>query len=304
MKTTGYWTFFCNPRIWEIDKFLKLGIEDSIYKVTKSHREYFEEGQMGIIRVGKDNRTKKELGEREKLKRGIYSIVKIHSTANFITDDNDPFWLDEEQRGKKEWRVHIKYLANHLDNPILLDDLKEMEEFEDEKVLINGMPTTTWPLGEKAFNKILEISDLNLEKNNQARKEYIFNVDDIERLIKKYENATPRIKEVISRKIERGQISNAIKKYYDYECMICKAKDLNPLGFQKANGEYYIETHHFFPVSKLKKGSLGWTNLMTLCANHHRQIHYGNIEIISSNDDFFELKIDNEYLKITKKKIR
>ena len=33
------------------------------------------------------------------------------------------------------------------------------------------------------------------------------------------------------------------------------------------------------PVSAGQKGSLAAANIMTLCANHHRQMHYGFVDI-------------------------
>lgn len=260
MEITGYWTFFCNPRIWEIDEFLKLGIKDSIYKVTKSHRDYFEEGQLGIIRVGKDNRTKKQLNGKEKLKSGIYAIVEICSTANLRTDDNDPFWLDKEQRGREEWRVDIKYLANHLHNPILLDDLREMEEFEDETVLIDGLQTTTWAISEKAFNKILEITDLNLNKVNQT-----------EKIITKTEG---RKKVVISNRYERRvSTRNQAIKIHGLKCKVCD------FDFEELYGEWgegFIEVHHVQALADNKGEEIETnpkTDLTVVCANCHRMIH-------------------------------
>ena len=42
---------------------------------------------------------------------------------------------------------------------------------------------------------------------------------------------------------------------------------------------------------------------MTVCANHHRQLHYGNVEILASNDKVFELNVDNKKLTIRKKQL-
>ena len=54
---------------------------------------------------------------------------------------------------------------------------------------------------------------------------------------------------------------------------------MDPVGFIKADGEPYVEAHHATPVSALEVGSLSATNIMILCANHHRQMHYGAVTI-------------------------
>ena len=46
----------------------------------------------------------------------------------------------------------------------------------------------------------------------------------------------------------------------------------NP-GFQSINGYIYLETHHVVPLSE--KGADDESNIVALCANDHRQAHYG-----------------------------
>jgi 5-methylcytosine-specific restriction protein A len=44
-------------------------------------------------------------------------------------------------------------------------------------------------------------------------------------------------------------------------------------GFQMADGNIYLETHHIVPLSEGGKDFV--TNVSALCANHHRQAHHG-----------------------------
>ena len=85
-----------------------------------------------------------------------------------------------------------------------------------------------------------------------------------------------------------------------YKCQVCKALGKNPYGFKKKNGDYYVETHHIIPVADTEKSKLSVENLICVCPNHHRQIHYGNVDIISDNDKYIEYKIDEESFKIYK----
>jgi 5-methylcytosine-specific restriction enzyme A len=44
-------------------------------------------------------------------------------------------------------------------------------------------------------------------------------------------------------------------------------------GFEMANGNIYLETHHIVPLSEGGKDIAA--NVASLCANHHRQAHHG-----------------------------
>jgi len=130
----------------------------------------------------------------------------------------------------------------------------------------------------------------------------------IEALEKKYKDATPEVIYRLVKTIERGAISKEIKKDYEYKCKVCEALGGEAISFKKRKGDMedegktYIETHHIIPVSKLEPGSLGKSNLLTVCATHHRQFHFGNIEIIENTKHTLKLKIeDKEEITIKKK---
>lgn len=97
---------------------------------------------------------------------------------------------------------------------------------------------------------------------------------------------TPEVKRKISRSIERGKIGAIVKKRNEFKCQICEALGDDPHSFTKKNGEPYIEAHHVVPVSELQIGSLSATNIMTLCANHHRQVHYGKVSVLIEAEHF------------------
>jgi len=40
------------------------------------------------------------------------------------------------------------------------------------------------------------------------------------------------------------------------------------------------------PVSKKQIGSLAASNILTLCANHHREVHFGCVEIVVTESGF------------------
>lgn len=119
-------------------------------------------------------------------------------------------------------------------------------------------------------------------------------------LEQKMKEHLPEVKQRISSYIERGAIANKVKRMADYKCLVCESLGMHPLSFVKSNGDYYIETHHIEQVSTLKKGVLSIDNLMTVCANHHRQLHYGQTEIVGQTEDFFTIRLDDETISIRK----
>lgn len=89
----------------------------------------------------------------------------------------------------------------------------------------------------------------------------------------------PAVRERISKSIERGSIGARLKRANGFRCQICDALGLAALGFLKPDGEHYVEAHHATPVAELEIGSLSATNIMIVCPNHHRQMHYGSVTI-------------------------
>lgn len=290
-EVTGYWTFFCAPKTWEIDKFLASNTEYDTYRVNDWYTNNVKPGQLAVIRVGVDKRNKQELKERKKLSSGIYAIVEILDVPKMLTGVSD-FYLNEEEQGQEKLRVRIRYLKNLLDKPLFLDTLKENSIINQDSYLIKGFQRSTMPLRQDAFEEIINLLGTSEQIFSNLEVEVADTIDEIVSLELKYRNASPQVKEVISRRIERGKVSSEIKKLNGYKCKVCEAIGQNPHSFKKLNGDYYIETHHITPVANLMEGSLGLSNLITVCANHHRQFHYGDIKIISNTNDHLTIQID------------
>ena len=126
-------------------------------------------------------------------------------------------------------------------------------------------------------------------------------------LVNKYNSGTPKQKARIVKIIERGPEGNYVKKYRNFKCQICEALNENPIGFKKRDGEYYVEAHHVEHVSTGNHGVLDISNIISVCANHHRQIHYGNVVLMSPPDsggDFFEFNIDDKVISVEKFKFK
>jgi hypothetical protein len=298
IEATGYWTFFCNPRKWYIDDFLLSGETEDTFAISEFHKDFFKPGQLGVIRVGHDKRTLSQLNGKQRLKRGIYAVVEILEEPQLTKSTEKSYWEDEGDGNEVRYRVKIRYIKNLLHNPILLDRLNLSGEAYD-KYLIEGQQGSSMPLNPLAFKKLLHIiggaEQLDFEFNESNNEKY-----QIEQLEERYKNSVPEVKERVSKYIERGTIAQIYKQQLDFKCQICEALGLPPHSFKKKNGEYYVEVHHVIPVSQLKEGSLSTNNLITVCANHHRQLHYGNVDLIENTSEYFLFIIDDYKVKIHK----
>lgn len=305
-KPTGYWTFFCNPAKWEIDEFLLSGKKYDNYLVARWQEAWFKPGQFGVVRVGVDTRSVNQLKGKIRLQSGVYAIVQVMSMARELTEsdyenESDVYWIGASMReGRKV--VDLKYVTNLIERPLLISDIKKSKSFADE-YLINGFQSSTMPLRPTVYNAIINRVG---EPENALRniEEYVVKLPkQIRKLETENLDAPPSVREVVSKHIERGPLAQHAKRLNQYKCMICEYLGQNPIGFKKRNSEPYVEVHHVVPVSKLQIGSLNLPNLMTLCANHHRECHYGVVEFLPSDNDKFIVKIQGHVLEIPKLKL-
>lgn len=308
MKTepTGYWTFFCNPAKWEIDKYLLSGKQFDNYMVTPWQEEWFRPGQFGVVRVGVDQRSRKQLSGKKKLQSGVYAIVQVISAARKPTkkdreNESDLYWIgDWAREGRKI--VDLKYIKNLIERPLLVREIERSKSFADP-YLVSGFQSSTMPLRASVYEAIVNWVGEPEEVLQDIDEDPVKSPHQAEQLENKYLTAPPLVKDIISRHIERGPLAQRAKRINQYRCMICESLGQNPIGFTKRNGDPYIEAHHVIPVSSLEIGSLGLPNIMTLCANHHRECHYGIVEFLPSDSDKFLVKIQGTILEIPKLKL-
>jgi predicted restriction endonuclease len=136
------------------------------------------------------------------------------------------------------------------------------------------------------FRTILEVLGEDLKSVAERPAEEASTSDRLAELESKFLHACPEVKTRVSRGVERGPIGREVKRLNGFHCQMCEALGSEPLGFRKRNGEPYIEAHHVMPVHKKQIGSLSAANIVTLCANHHREVHYGNVSVTIGDNDF------------------
>lgn len=58
-----------------------------------------------------------------------------------------------------------------------------------------------------------------------------------------------------------------------------------------------MEAHHVIPVSELEVGSLSASNIIIVCPNHHRELHYGVLSV-QREEAFFVFHFADEKVKV------
>jgi 5-methylcytosine-specific restriction endonuclease McrA len=141
------------------------------------------------------------------------------------------------------------------------------------------------------YNAFELIDGVIVQKNNRIKEaEVFYNTDniidlgDLKKLVvsfnEEYQKITPYRRKRISEEIARpGMITDYIKQLNNYTCQICKEK-----GFKQINGTIYIEAHHIMELHKLIPGSYCSDNIIIVCANCHRKMHYAKIFLEKLDD--------------------
>ena len=160
---TGYWTFFCNPRVCAPDVFLQEHVRSKpptggwLYRVTQyqAKRDWFAPEQMGVLRVGRDTRTRVQRAGRPRLEPGIYAIMKVIGEPRWTGDNSVDGYPNPADADVPDWRVAFRYLHVMLHDPIPMSDLPPIVS---DPYLLDGSRMrgkSSMPLEPAAFQWIL-----------------------------------------------------------------------------------------------------------------------------------------------------
>ena len=297
-RTDGpYWVLVCNPRKWAIDRFIENGAPDDTWGVRRSDASKFGAGQLAIVRVGIDHRNRAELADHKRLEAGIYAVCEIMGPSFAGEGANDAYWAADEGRSPGWPTVGVRYLRNYLDRPLTIKKLRK-ERPGLSQLLLRGFQESSFPISADDFHAVLNL--LGEDPDAIAAQGARDTADTFERLAElegKFLHASPEVKTRVSKVIERGPIGTEIKRLNGFRCQLCEALGQDPIGFKKRNGEHYVEAHHVMPVHRKEIGSLSADNIVTLCANHHREVHYGNVATAISEEHFI-FKIDGKEVPV------
>jgi HNH endonuclease len=248
------------------------------------------------VRVGVDRRTIAERKGAPPLEPGIYALCEVESGAFAAAGASDQFWAPGEARETGWPTVKLRYVKTYLGAPLTIERLRT-EAPDISHLLLDGFQAASFPISADDFNKVISLLGDDLTELVTSDDRADTRGDQLADFERRYLRASPEVKERLGRHIERGPIGALVKKRTGFRCQLCKALGRNPVGFLKENGEPYVEAHHVMPVSTKEVGTLSASNVMTLCANHHRQMHFGGIDVIIATDAF-DFVIDEQRVSI------
>ncbi|MGA2239175.1 MAG: HNH endonuclease [Candidatus Bathyarchaeia archaeon] len=97
-------------------------------------------------------------------------------------------------------------------------------------------------------------------------------------------------------RVERGAaIGGKVKMLNGHKCQVCHSPP-----FMTRTGRPYAEAHHLTPLHRLEPGSLTSQNVICVCANCHRKMHYGNVELIAADARNMTFEIDGARINVSR----
>jgi hypothetical protein len=163
--------------------------------------------------------------------------------------------------------VRLRYLRTYLGNPLTIEKMRK-ENPDISSLLLNGFQAASFPIPAEDFRAVLALLGETPGELPSPVKPLDIDTAKLAAIEAKYLDASPEVKERISKVIKRGAIGSLVKKATGFKCQLCEALGRNPICFVKENGEPYVEAHHVTPVSKQEIGTLAASNIMTLCPNN------------------------------------
>ena len=104
--------------------------------------------------------------------------------------------------------------------------------------------------------------------------------------------------------LDRGSsVTTALKKLLGAKCQICEWQGFAKKKNKNIKQENFIEAHHLTQISDKQSGSLCTDNIILVCPNCHREIHYGSEISVISSGDVIKIQLANHKKTIQKNSI-
>lgn len=192
----------------------------------------------------------------------------------------------------KPWGRYEGWISDHQ---IPIQPIVELKNSTDFKCLIPKLNLFTnkvnWASHIQGTNSIRELSkeDFNIIEQRVYQAFIENNEKDYDHILEDDESLKNECEEIKIRRIKRNQqiVANIKKKYNN----TCQMHGCN-LTFKKKQGDLYSEAHHLEPLSD--DGSQAESNVVILCAHHHRMFHYGDVKIGDLKDRKRKVYINGE----------
>lgn len=169
----------------------------------------------------------------------------------------------------------VYYSSTNIPNDsVILKDLRNiLTVYREAKSLVGKDILNLDYLNDVGNEKDSEPDDIDTIEVNKRFAEIISSTD-LEKILKQFEKEISKKQPKLVRKLYKAisrnrKVANLVKQKANYTCELC-----GKLGFKKKNGERYVEVHH---IKELSNSGLDIpSNLICVCANCHRKIHFGS----------------------------
>ena len=172
---------------------------------------------------------------------------------------------------------------------------------------VRDSPNPSWrnsirKISDEAFIEILKLANIDpdIDESTSHLESGINALDILRDLNTRYadiqsEKRAKKIKNLLDR---GSSVTKALKSLLGAKCQICGWE-----GFEKKSGEDFIEAHHIVQLSERKKGSLCTENIILICPNCHREVHYGKDFSVSDDNEYINVCLSKNTARIRKNTI-
>jgi hypothetical protein len=285
LPPTGFWIFQANPARWNADAWVGEAETSVLYLVSRDDVAHMHVGDLGVIRrtVGHGRRA------------SVIAFVEVMEPPRERSERDHRFFRNPTDAAPAP-RARLEVLM-YPAPAIAVDDLPTSPDLQHVR---DGLQRTTTPLTALGFQQLAQLcglAPLDVAGIRGARSlAGTRALEDLARL-------DPTRRSVVSKRIERGPIGEAVKVKLGGRCQVCDAFGRSAVAFHKLNGQAFSEAHHVVPVATLRAGSLAAANVMVLCPNHHRQAHHGAFEVLSDLADHWMVSVDGHVVRIDKTRL-
>lgn len=158
-------------------------------------------------------------------------------------------------------------------------------------------------LSEAAFSAILSAANVDISSVRVSSQIEIYSnaIDTLRKLNVLYAGLIPSMRaKKIANHLDRGDsIVKALKQLLGSRCQICGWE-----GFRKQDDSEFIEAHHLVQISERHADSLCTENIILVCPNCHREIHYGEMVQIREDGNINIVCLSSKIARIPKNTIQ
>jgi hypothetical protein len=266
-----------NPDLFDIEGYLALGRAKINWLVNQSYRE---------IDIGDQVLIWKARGRGRYGAAGILAECLVDSKVLEIPEDEFaiPFWRAQPDHNALRRRVWLQVIRVAESGRILDRDTLRVTPGLVEVGPIGYANATNFKLTEEAGRQLIKLwrAFSNVRSEVQARQEFDRQVAVLERvpfeqLMEEYRRAraidseAPRRTLVTAVIFERDPLVKAIAR--QRVGFRCEVPGCPTPSFPSKFAEPYCEVHHLIPLAE--NGDDTIENVVCVCANHHRELHFG-----------------------------